>query len=41
MIILSLLRRIQRLSYTPQMYQYWSLSEPVQVHLIDQYWFAL
>ena len=38
MIILSLLRRIQRLSHTPQMYQYWSLSEPVLVHLIDQYW---
>jgi len=41
MIILSLLRRIQGLSHTPQMYQYWSLSEPVLVHLIDQYWFAL
>lgn len=41
MIILSLLRRIQGLSHTPQMYQYWSLREPVLVHLIDQYWFAL
>ena len=41
MIILSLLRRIQWPPYTPQMYQYWSLSEPVLVHLIDQYWFEL
>jgi len=41
MIILLLLRWIQGLSHTPQMYQYWSLSEPVLVHLIDQYWFAL
>ena len=41
MIILLLLRRIQGLSHTPQMYQYWSLSEPVLVHLIDQYWFTL
>ena len=24
-----------------KMNQYWSLSEPVLVHLIDQYWFAL
>jgi len=31
MIILLLLRRIQGLSHTPQMYQYWSLSEPVLV----------
>ena len=41
MIILSLLRRIQWPPHTPQMYQYWSLSEPVLVHLIDQYWLIL
>ena len=44
MIILLLLRRIQGLSHTPQMYQYWSLSEYWYTLLTstgshsDQYW---